>query len=100
MSGKYNQIPIGSHRIKISEDFSILESDINFNIIDLFMKDLGNIEENLKAAAERIKDFEGTYKLEQSKNKVYWNVEKMMCTLKPMFTEIQNVVYIKIYKEG
>lgn len=106
MSGKYNQIPIGAHRIKIKEQCfereEFFEADNNLNLTGLFMIDYGSVERNLQEAKKKIieRGFGEDYNLKQAKNKVYWDVEKMRCTLKPMFTEIQNVVYIKIYKEG
>lgn len=102
MSGKYNQIPIGAHRIKIKEQCfereEFFEADNNLNLTGLFMRDYGSLEKNLEEAKNRIfkKNFSGTYNLKQSKNKVYWDVEKMRCTLKPMFTQVENIVFIEI----
>lgn len=104
MSGKYNQIPIGAHRIKIKEQCfekeEFLVADTNLNITGLFMRDYGSIEKNLEEAKKKIFEtcFLRTYNFKQSKNKVYWDVEKMRCTLKPKFTQVENIVFIEIKK--
>lgn len=84
MSGKYKQIPIGAHRIKIKEHCfekeEFLEADNNLNLTELFMRDYGSLEKNLEEAKMKIfkKGFDEHYNLKQSKNKVYWDVEKIM----------------------
>lgn len=104
MSGKYKQIPIGAHRIKIKEQCfekeEFLEADNNLNLTGLFMRDYGSLEKNLEEAKRKIfkKGFGEPYNLKQSKNKVYWDVEKMRCTLKPMFTQVENIIFIEIKK--
>lgn len=104
MSGKYMQIPIGAHRIEIkehcSDKYEILEADNNLNLTGLFMIDYGSVERNLQEAKKKIieRGFGEDYNLKQAKNKVYWDVGKMRCTLKPMFTQVENIIFIEIKK--
>ena len=99
MSGKYNQIPIGAHRIKFKTEV-ILHIE-NEKLMGAFIKKCENKEKIFNIISNKIfyDGYEGTFNLEITNKKVYWNVYELNYTLKPMFTQFENALYVKIYKE-